>query len=115
MAVLAALLAAAMAAVYVGVMHHQGDQPLAWVLTLLIVGALLAGYGSQQHALYRREAVLVAGGLLTLLGLLAILSIGLPIIAAGVLALVSGLGSRGTDLHSRPGPSRAGRRTAHKA
>ena len=69
--------------------HQQGDQPLPWVLALLLAGALLAVYGAIRQLPHRRAALLAAGAALTTLGLLALPSIGLPIIASGFLALAS--------------------------
>lgn len=88
-ALAAALLAAVMAVVYVVVIRGQDEQPLAWVLAVLAVGSALTLYASPTSSPHRRPALAVAGVLLTLLGLLAILTIGLPIVAAGVLALVA--------------------------
>jgi len=89
LALIAATLATAMAAYYVWLIRQQGDQPLPWVLALLLAGALLAAYGAIRQVPYRRAVLLTAGAALTTLGLLALLSIGLPIIASGFLALAS--------------------------
>jgi hypothetical protein len=89
LALIAATLAMGMAAGYVWLIGKQGDRPLPWVLALLLAGALLAAYGAVRHLPYRRAALLAAGVALTTLGLLALPSIGLPIIAAGLLALAA--------------------------
>jgi hypothetical protein len=89
LALIAATLATGMAVYYVWLIRQQGNQPLPWVLALLLAGALLAGYGSIRQVPYRRAALLAAGAELTTLGLLALFSIGLPIIASGFLALAS--------------------------
>jgi hypothetical protein len=89
LALIAAALAAAMAASYVLLIHQQGDQPLPWVLALLLTGALLAAYGAVRQLPHRRAALLAAGAAMIMLGLLALPSIGLPIIAAGLLALAA--------------------------
>ena len=88
-AVGAALIAMAMAAVYVAVMRDQGDQPLVWVLAVLVGGALAAAYGAARAASYRQLTLGVAGVALLLLGLVSILTIGLPILLAGALALLA--------------------------
>ncbi|HYU83748.1 MAG TPA: hypothetical protein VEK80_02995 [Kribbellaceae bacterium] len=88
-AVAAALIAAAMTWVYVGLMHDQGDDPLAWVVTVLVTAAALAAYGAVRSLRFRRVALAIAVLLLGPLGLLAILSIGLPILAAAALASVA--------------------------
>jgi hypothetical protein len=93
LALIAATLATAMAACYVWLSHQQGDQPLPWVLALLLAGALLAAYGAIGQLPCRHAALLAAGAALTTLGLLALPSIGLPIIASGFLALASTLRS----------------------
>ena len=85
----AALLAAAMTWAYIRVIHDQGDQPLGWVLGVLIGCAVLATYASRLAAAGRRPALVVAGAGLLVLGFLAILSIGLPILIAGAFAMVS--------------------------
>jgi hypothetical protein len=59
------------------------------VLALLLAGALLAVYGAIRQLPCRHAALLAAGAALTTLGLLALPSIGLPIIASGFLALAS--------------------------
>ena len=88
-ALAAAVVAAAMAVFYVWLIRQQGDQPLPWVLIVLLVGALLAAYGALWRVPYRRMALVPAVIALTVLGVLGILSIGLPILASGILALVS--------------------------
>jgi uncharacterized membrane protein YecN with MAPEG domain len=75
--------------VYVLVMRQQGDTPLIWVLGLLGCGALLSAYGASRTLPHRRAALLASGAMLSVLGLLAILSIGLPILVAGVLSVVA--------------------------
>jgi hypothetical protein len=90
-AVTAGFLAGAMAAVYVGVMRDQGDQPLLWVLLILVVSAVAVLFGARLGAPRRRAVLSTAGAALLLLGLVSILTIGLPILAAGALALLAGL------------------------
>ncbi|MFE9206347.1 hypothetical protein [Micromonospora sp. NPDC007230] len=82
-----------MLGLYLGVMRQQGDQPLAWVVTALAAAAVLAGYGAFHAAPLRGWALATSGVLLAALGLLAILSIGLPILIAGGLALVAAVRS----------------------
>lgn len=74
----------------------QQEQPVAWwfVAGLLLAG-LLGGYGVVR-AMPGRTAVLIASGVLLLaLGTLGILSIGLPVIGAGVLTVVAAVRSSG--------------------
>jgi hypothetical protein len=97
LALAAATLAIGMAACYVWLIRQQGDQPLPWVLAVLLAGALLAGYGAFRHLPYRRAALLSAAAALTTLGLLALLSVGLPIIVSGLLALASAIRTGGVS------------------
>ena len=87
-------LAVAMVVVYVAVIRQQGNEPLAWVVAVLVVGAAAAGYGAVPASPHRREALLLAGILLAGLGGLAILTIGLPILVAGGLCF-AGFARRG--------------------
>ena len=84
-----AVLAVVMIAVYVAITHSQGNDALAWVIAILAVGAAAAAYGAWSGAPHGRLALAVAGSLLVALGLVAILSIGLLIMLAGVLALLA--------------------------
>jgi hypothetical protein len=86
-ALLAAAISIVMAYVYVKLMHAEDDEPLAWVLIVLGTSALLTAYGVRLSASHRRIALTVAAVELLILGVLAILTIGLPIVVAGVLAL----------------------------
>jgi hypothetical protein len=89
LALIAANLAAGSAVIYVHSMHDQGRQPYAWVMCILLGGALLAGYGALWKFPYRCAVLVIAGGALVVLGVLALPSIGLLILASGILALVS--------------------------
>ncbi|GII57262.1 hypothetical protein Pth03_56510 [Planotetraspora thailandica] len=89
LAAIAALIALVMMGLYVGLILQQGDQAVAWFLGGLAAAALLAIYGAARAAPRRGLALAVAGTVLTVLGILGILSIGLPILGAGVLALVA--------------------------
>jgi hypothetical protein len=90
LAVVAAALTMAMTAVYVSVMHAQGDPPLAWVLAVLVLGVLLALYGALVGVPARRVALFGGGSLLVALGVLAIFSIGLPLLLSGMALMVAG-------------------------
>jgi hypothetical protein len=67
----------------------QGSQPYAWVMCILLGGGLLAGYGALRKLPYRRAVLVISGGALIVLGVLAMASIGLLILASAILALVS--------------------------
>ena len=88
-AVAGAALSGAMAVTYLGLMAAEGDTPLWWVLLVLGVG-VVAGLAGAPTAAAGRRVVLLGGGLLLVaLGVLAILSIGLPILLAGGLLIGS--------------------------
>jgi hypothetical protein len=89
LALIAAILAAGTAVIYVWSMRGQGSQPYAWVIGILIGGGLLAGYGTLRKLPYRRAILVICGGALVVLGVLALPSIGLLILASAILALVS--------------------------
>ena len=89
LALIAAALAVGMAIYYTWLIGQQGNRPLPWVLALLLAGALLAAYSAIWELPYRRAALLAAAIVLTTLGLPALLSIGWPIIASGLLAIAS--------------------------
>jgi hypothetical protein len=89
LATIAALIALGMTGVYAAVLSQQDEQPAVWFVVGLVAAALLAGYGAARSAPHRRPALSVAGSALVALGILGILSIGLPILCAGVLALVA--------------------------
>jgi hypothetical protein len=93
LAVAAAVVAAAMTGVYLAIMREQGDEPLRWVIAVLCTCAVLATYAAPVRASQRRTALRVSGVGLVALGLLAILTIGLPIMLAGALALLGSLRS----------------------
>lgn len=88
------VLALAMLVVYLSVIRQEDDQPAAWAVAALVLGAGAAGYGAVRTAPGRRAALLLAGLGLVVLGVLAILSIGLPILFAGALCLVAALRQR---------------------
>lgn len=83
-----------MMGLYAGLMGQQGDQVVVWFLGGLAGAALLGMYGVARAVPWRGLALAVSGVVLTVLGILGILSIGLPILCAGVLALVAAARSR---------------------
>ena len=66
----------------------------AWFVAGLAAAAFLSVYGVARAAPRRALALLASGVVMTVLGFLAILSIGLPILGAGVLALVAAARTR---------------------
>ncbi|MEV4414561.1 hypothetical protein [Catellatospora sp. NPDC049609] len=79
--------------VYVALIVGQGDAPVAWFAGGLLLAALLA-LRAWRSTRRRVAALVVAGVLLCLLGVLALASIGLPLIAAGVIAFVAAARAR---------------------
>ena len=90
------MLAVVMLLVYLVVIRQQDGQPAVWAVAILVLGAAAASYGGVKSAPYRRAALLSAACGLAALGLLAILSIGMPILLAGVLCLVAAVRQRPT-------------------
>ena len=74
---------------YLAVTSSQGNASAAWVDTMLVGGGILAAYGSQPWAKGRVSALFVAAIFLGLLGVVSILSIGLPILVASALCGIS--------------------------
>jgi hypothetical protein len=70
-------------------MRAEGDTPVLWFLSGLVIAVILLGYGAHRDAGRRRPALTLAGVDLLGLGILALASIGFPLVCAGVLALIS--------------------------
>ena len=79
---------------YVRLMDGEGDRPRAWFLGGLVVASVLAGYGGVRSAPRRAEAIAISGVILMPFGILAMFSIGLPILIAGVVAIAFALKTR---------------------
>lgn len=101
LAATSAVLALVMLGLYLGIIAGQGGDPAWWFVLLFGAAALLAAYGSMRRARGRRWLLGVAGVVMVGLGLLAILSIGCPIVIAGAFALGAALRGRVAPL-SRP-------------
>jgi hypothetical protein len=86
MSAAAAAIALVMLVVYLAVIQAQEDSPAVWFVVALAVAGLLAAYGASRRF---RPALLASGALLLVLGLLGILTIGLPLIVAGALAIAA--------------------------
>jgi hypothetical protein len=96
----AAVVATAMIPVYRSIIDAQGDDsPLWWVQAVLLVGAVLALVGAPTANPRRTPILVAATGLLGVLGLLAILSIGFPILLAAGLTFLAAL--RGTAVPAK--------------
>ncbi len=95
LAAIACAISAAMGVVYVLVIRAQGDSsPAWWVLAMLGVAAVLTGVAAARRTPRRSVLLLTAGCLLVPLGILGILTIGVPILVAGALAILAGARSR---------------------
>jgi hypothetical protein len=94
LALIASLLCAITGVGYVWLIEQQGDRPVAWFLSGLVVGVLLAIYGAATAAPLRTAALMISGTILVVLGFLGISSVGLPVLGAGVLILAAGVRSR---------------------
>jgi hypothetical protein len=94
LALAASAIALPMAGVYVAVVRAQGDgSPARWVVAVLVLAGLAAGYAAPRSSPGRLVVLSGAAVLLGGLGLLAVLSVGPPILVAGALCLVSVLRS----------------------
>jgi hypothetical protein len=80
---------------YVALIVTQGGAPVAWFVGGLLLAALLAVH-AWRTTRRRTAALVVAGVLLCVLGYLALASIGLPLLAAGVIALLAAARARTT-------------------
>lgn len=89
LAAIAAATALVMIGLYIGLIGEQGGRLAVWFVGGLAAAAILAIYGAARSAPRRALALAVSGGLMAILGLLGILSIGLPILVAGIVALVA--------------------------
>jgi hypothetical protein len=93
LAVLAGLIAAIMIGVYIGLIRQQGGETAVWFVAGLAIAALLAFYGAVRPAPGRVPALWVSGVVMGALGVLGILTIGLPILGAAALALIAAVRS----------------------
>ncbi|HET9828185.1 MAG TPA: hypothetical protein VFQ11_06725 [Nocardioidaceae bacterium] len=101
LAVAGAMVAAGTTALYVVIVQSQDAAPAGWVVVVLVGGAVGAAYASHRSAPKRRQVLAVSAGLLGVLGLAAILSIGPLILLASGLCLAALLRSPGAV----PGPA----------
>jgi hypothetical protein len=85
----AAILAAVMTVAYVAIIVNESGEPAYWFISLMAVAIACATYGCAPALPLRRVALAVCAALLTGLGFLAILTIGLPVLVAGVLAWIA--------------------------
>ena len=91
----AAAITAVMMVLYLALIGGQGGQPAAWFVAGLATAGLLCLYAVRRAAPRRRLALAASAVLLLVFGVLGLLSIGLPIVVAGVLAAVAAARDRG--------------------
>jgi hypothetical protein len=96
----ASAITAVMMFVYLALIRRQDGQPAVWFVLGLAAAGSLSLYGIVRAAPGRRVALAISAVLLLGLGTLGLLSIGLPIIGAGLLALVASV--RGRSVTIRP-------------
>jgi uncharacterized membrane protein (UPF0136 family) len=89
LAVIPAVVAIAMIGGYVALIIQQRGQVAYWFIAAMVTAAVLLIYGVPRTAPHRVPTLAVAGALMTLLGLVSILSIGCPILLAGAIAIVA--------------------------
>jgi hypothetical protein len=80
-----------MIGVYVLLIRQQGGEIAVWFLVGLAVAVGLCVYGAVRTAPRRGWALALSGAMMVILGVAGILSIGFPILCAGVLALVAAI------------------------
>ncbi len=85
----ACLLTLVMLVAYLRLIHAQDGSPAAWAVAVLLVAAAGTAYATSRRASHRRPVLVACSVLLVGLGLLAILTIGLPILLAGLLCLAA--------------------------
>ncbi len=103
LATIPAIVAIAMIGAYIVLIVQQRGQVAYWFIAAMTTTALLSIYGVVRTAPHRVPALAIAGALMTLLGLIGILSIGCPILLAGVVAIVAA--ARATGVRARrPAP-----------
>lgn len=95
LAVLATVIAVGSAVVSGFALMQQGDRPASWFVALLALAAMLGTYGAARTTVHRPIYLAVAGLIMVVLGVLGILSIGAPILVAGVLMLIAAYRARG--------------------
>jgi predicted membrane metal-binding protein len=79
--------------IYIEVIAQEGDQVAGWFVAGLAAAAILSLYGVARAVPWRGWALAVSGVAMAVLGFVSILSIGFPILCAGVLALVAAVRS----------------------
>ncbi|MQA81165.1 MAG: hypothetical protein GEV10_22220 [Streptosporangiales bacterium] len=98
-ALIVAITALVMSVAHGVLIARQGDPPVTWFTTGMIAATVLAAYAVVRAAPLRLVALTGSGVVLVAFGVLGILSIGLPILLAGLLALGAAAWSRVRAAH----------------
>jgi hypothetical protein len=85
-----ATVAVAVDVAYLRLIDDQGNEPVAWFVVGLVVAATAALYGAWRDAPQRRSALNASGIILVVLGLLGMMSVGLPLLVAAVVVFYAG-------------------------
>ena len=86
-----------MIGLYIDLIRRQEGHVAVWFVAGLATAALLSIYGVARAAPVRRLALAASGAVMAVLGLLGILTIGLPILVAAVLAFIAAARAAGRD------------------
>jgi hypothetical protein len=66
----------------------RARNPVWWALAVLVVAVGLLWYASRDHRMYQRPALAIGGAGLLVLGIASLPRLGVPLIAAGALAVI---------------------------
>ncbi len=120
LAAMAAFTALAMVMVYLALLGgQQGHAPVGQraggteilVVGGLVVAALLSSYGMVRAAPLRVWALVVSALVMGVLGLLALLTIGIPVLIGAILAVIAAGRAMGSTTHSPVGNGHGQRRS----
>lgn len=93
-ALIVAIAALVMTVTHGVLVARQGDPPVIWFTAGMLAATVLAAYAVIRAAPLRLAAFAGSGVVLVAFGVLGILSVGLPILLAGLLALGAAAWSR---------------------
>ncbi len=92
--VFASVLAVAVTGLYLVLVSQEDGQAAWWAVAVLVGAAAGAAYAAPLRARWRRTVLVVCAVPLFLLGFVAILSIGMPILLASALCAAAALRAR---------------------
>jgi hypothetical protein len=102
LAVAGSVVALADAALYLVVIREQQGEAAVWVVATLLTAAGCAAYAAPRRSPQRRVVLGGCAVVLGALGLLALLSVGLPILVAAALCLAAAVRTPVGECQSRP-------------